>query len=197
MFKPNIRSVALACLLAGSLAGCDRGATGAAQDSQAQATPSSPTIKPGKIDRSHAGDPIPAITVTDPAGTTLKLAALTGKPVLLNMWATWCAPCVKEMPQLNELAGALKGKVRVITVSMDLTGAKAVNPFFARHDLANLPRWMDSDQQLVGAFGGGAVLPETVLYNARGKEVWRVVGGYDWGSKQAQAKVLEAASGSG
>ncbi|WP_328597948.1 TlpA family protein disulfide reductase [Croceibacterium soli] len=146
----------------------------------------------GTLDRSHAGEPIPAVTVTDPSGASLVLAETRGKPVLLNLWATWCAPCVTEMPLLDQLAADLGDEVRVLTVSEDMKGAELVTPFFAERDLPNLPQWMDPKNDLAFAFDGGASLPLTVLYDAEGKEVWRVLGGYDWSSAEARTLIEEA-----
>src|SRR5690606_34089128 len=134
----------------------------------------------GTVDRSHAGEALPDITVTHPNGTELLLASLEGEPVLLNLWATWCAPCVIEMPMLDEIAG-MEGTPRVITVSQDLKGADAVNPFFAERGFAHLAPWLDPQNDLSFHYGGGgAVLPTTILYGADGKEVLRVIGGFDW-----------------
>ncbi len=138
---------------------------------------------------------MPAVQLTDPDGKTLALADTKGKPVLLNLWATWCAPCVIEMPLLDELAGELGDNVRVLTVSEDMKGAEAVVPFFEQRGFDNLPRWMDPQNDLAIAFGGGAALPLTVLYDAEGREVWRVMGGYDWGSAEARELVAEATAG--
>ncbi len=112
--------------------------------------------------------------------------------MLLNLWATWCAPCVVEMPLLDRLAGEMGDEVQVLTVSMDLRGAEAVEPFFAAHDFKHLPRWIDPDGALAEAFGGGAVLPLTVLYDDNGREVWRVIGAFDWDSEEARDLVREA-----
>jgi thiol-disulfide isomerase/thioredoxin len=146
----------------------------------------------GKIDRSHAGDLLPAATLTDPAGKTLNTGALSGKPILLNLWATWCAPCVKEMPTLDALAGEYDGKLRVLTASQDLEGAAKVVPFFADKKFAHLEPWLDRENTLSTALGGDGVLPTTVLYDAGGQEVARVVGGFDWESPEAKALVDEA-----
>src|SRR5690606_24574385 len=101
----------------------------------------------GTVDRSHAGEALPDITVTHPNGTELLLASLEGEPVLLNLWATWGAPCVREMPMLDEFAG-LEGRGRVITVSQYLKGAEAVNPFFAERGYANLEPSLDPQKDL-------------------------------------------------
>jgi thiol-disulfide isomerase/thioredoxin len=146
----------------------------------------------GTLDRSFAGQTIPAFTVQDPDGKTLALTATTGKPVLLNLWATWCAPCVVEMPMLDKLAADLGDSVQVLTVSEDLNGADKVRAFFAEKKFSNLPQWIDPENDLAIAFGGGAALPLTVLYDAEGKELWRVMGGYDWSSAEARALVAEA-----
>ena len=174
------------------LAGCDRQSSDPAQPQETGATADATEQLTGTLDRSFAGQQMPLITLTDPAGTTLSLAETEGKPTLLNLWATWCAPCVVEMPLLDQLAGQLGDEVRVLTVSEDMKGAEAVVPFFEEKGFANLPRWMDAKNDLAIAYGGGAVLPLTVLYDAQGREVWRVIGGYDWAGDEALSQVREA-----
>ncbi|MCB2089730.1 MAG: TlpA family protein disulfide reductase [Sphingomonadaceae bacterium] len=147
----------------------------------------------GTLDRSMAGELMPAINVTAPDGTTLNLAALQGRPVLVNLWATWCAPCVTEMPMLDELAARYDGTLRVVTISQDLQGAEKVVPFFEKGKYTHLEPWLDPETQLSFAYGGG-VLPTTVLYDAQGQEVWRMVGGYDWSGEDAAALVDEVVS---
>ncbi|AKH42340.1 Thiol:disulfide interchange protein TlpA [Croceibacterium atlanticum] len=193
---PRSLSLLLTCACALSLAACDRESAQPAQPQESAASPAGDVLT-GTIDRSFAGETIPAVTVTDPAGTTLALDQTGGKAVLLNLWATWCAPCIEEMPLLDELAGDLGEDVRVLTVSEDLKGAEAVEPFFEQRGFANLPRWMDPDNDLAIEFGGGAVLPLTVLYDAQGKEIWRVVGAYDWSGEEARAEIEAALAGAG
>lgn len=148
----------------------------------------------GEIDRSFAGELMPAANVTDPEGRKLNLGALQGKPLLVNLWATWCAPCVKEMPLLDGLAGDYGEKLKVLTVSQDMGGADKVVPFFAANDFAHLEPWMDPANELGFALGGGT-LPTTVLYDASGQEVWRVVGDYDWSGEEARAAIDDAIAG--
>lgn len=197
LLKVNTRTIAFACLMAAALAGCDNGAGEAAQGGEEVSSETGEHAFTGILDRTFAGDPLPEVTLTDPDGTTLALAEATGQPVLLNLWATWCAPCVAEMPLLDDLAGELDGTVRVLTVSEDMNGAEAVVPFLERHGLANLPRWMDQTNDLAFKFGGGSVLPLTVLYDAEGKEVWRMLGAYDWGSEEARALIAEGSAAGG
>jgi thiol-disulfide isomerase/thioredoxin len=172
------------------LAGCDRAAEAPAQPADAgESTPA------GEVVRKFAGTPIPAMQFSDPAGKQLDLTAQDG-PVLINLWATWCAPCVKEMPQLDALAGALEGEVRVITVSQDVRGAEVVTPFFAKGGYSRLEPWLDPDASLSAQFTPEGVLPLTILFDATGKEVLRVTGGYDWSTPQAAALVREALAAS-
>lgn len=191
MAKTRLFLSLAACCAAGLLAACDNGGEDAAQEN-AVLSPESETIElTGILDRSFVGEAVPAVTVVDPDGAELVLPEV-GEPMLLNLWATWCAPCVVEMPLLDELAADLDGRVRVVTVSEDLRGAEVVEPFFAARDLPNLPRWLDTQNDLAFSFGGGPVLPLTVLYDAEGKELWRVIGAYDWASEEARAAIEEA-----
>jgi len=144
----------------------------------------------GEIDRSFAGDLLPAVSVSDPHGKKLNLGALQGQPVLLNLWATWCAPCVVEMPTLDDLADEFGDRIRIVTVSEDLQGADRVEPFFAEKKFRNLEPWLDPENELGFAFNG--VLPVTVLYDTSGRELFRVAGGYDWSSEEARAAIEEA-----
>ena len=131
----------------------------------------------------------------DAKGNTLDLAAQDG-PVLINLWATWCGPCVKEMPQLDALASELEGEVRVITVSQDIRGAGVVGPFFAKGGYTRLEPWLDPDAALSAQFTPEGALPLTVLFDAKGKEVLRVAGGYEWDSPEAIALIRESLAAS-
>ncbi|MCX9146639.1 TlpA family protein disulfide reductase [Erythrobacter sp. WG] len=145
--------------------------------------------------RQFAGTPIPDLQVKDPAGKVLDLGAQDG-PVLLNLWATWCGPCVKEMPQLDALAGKLEGEVKVVTVSQDIRGAEVVEPFFAKGNYSRLEPWLDPDTALSGRFTPEGALPLTILFDATGKEVLRVAGGYDWDSPEAEALIRDSLAAS-
>lgn len=182
---PRLSLVSLTCALALVLAGCDRQSEEAAQ-------PEAGGELTGTIDRGFAGQTMPAVELTDPQGATLATASLKGTPVLLNLWATWCVPCIAEMPMLDELAGELEGSVKVVTVSQDMNGAEAVGPFFAQRQLERLPQWLDPKNALAVAYGGSTGLPLTVLYDAEGKEVFRVAGEYDWSSAEAREAIAEA-----
>ncbi|MGX7894699.1 TlpA family protein disulfide reductase [Tsuneonella sp. HG222] len=189
---PRLALLSLTCAFALLAGGCDRQSEEAAQQKENSAAAKAGEELTGLLDRSQAGQDLPEAVVTDLAGVKFDLAKPTGRPMLLNLWATWCAPCIAEMPLLNSLAGELKGKVDVVTVSEDMKGAELVGPFLEGKGWDNLPSWMDPENDLAFGFGGGASLPLTVLYDAQGKEVWRVIGGYDWGSPEARGLIDEA-----
>ena len=138
-----------------------------------------------------AGELMPATNMRDPEGRVLNLGALQGTPVLLNLWATWCAPCKKEMPLLDQLAADYDGQVHVITVSQDLNGEEKVPTYFAENDFRYLEPWMDPQAEL-GSYFDNTPLPTTIYYDAMGQEIWRVRGDYDWSSEEARAAVDEA-----
>jgi thiol-disulfide isomerase/thioredoxin len=144
-----------------------------------------------KIDRSQAGKPMPAGEITDAAGRTVTLARVAnGKPLLVNLWATWCAPCIAELPALEKVAGGGAG-ITVLAVSQDAEGTKSVEPFLVKRGLKALPVALDTKNELGFAYGTG-VLPTTVLYDGKGKEVLRVIGALDWAGDDGRALIAEA-----
>ena len=171
-----------------AVAGCDRGAPEKAQETPAAKASAAPA---GTIDRSRAGELMPAANLRDPEGRELNLGALQGTPVLLNLWATWCAPCVKEMPLLDKVAADYDEQVHVITASQDLGAPEKVAAFFKDRKLAYLEPWIDPQAELSETLGEG-VLPTTVLYDAQGLEVWRVRGDLDWSREDVRAAIEEA-----
>lgn len=201
MFKPTFRSVVATVVLAALIGGCDTQDATEAQGGEEVAAETGDEAFSGFVDRTFAGDALPAVTLTDPAGATLNLAEAPrvsgGKPVLLNLWATWCVPCVTEMPLLDRIAGEMGDSLTVLTVSEDLEGTTTVPPFFAEKGFKHLPQWLDQTNELAFAFGGGGSLPLTVMYDAQGKELWRVIGAYDWDSEEARALLAEAVAAEG
>ena len=144
----------------------------------------------GKIDRSHKGEAAPTLAFTASDGKKTTLAAFKGKPLLLNLWATWCAPCVREMPALDRLAQREGSKLQVVTVSQDLEGAAKVTPYFQKAGFKALQPYLDPDVGLSVHYGVN--LPTTVLYDAQGREVWRVAGDMDWDGETAKEWLAEA-----
>ena len=144
--------------------------------------------------RAFAGTELPALTFADPQGREINLGELD-QPVLVNLWATWCAPCVVEMPALDNLAHAMRGRLKVVTISQDIRGAEVVEPFFAARNFTYLEQWLDPDNTLGREFSDGGLLPVTILFDAEGRELLRVAGGYEWDSEEAIAQVSEALEG--
>ncbi|RYE01404.1 MAG: TlpA family protein disulfide reductase, partial [Sphingomonadales bacterium] len=158
--RPTIVILLSAALAIG---GCDRqsGAPGQANESLPASNTAASADK-GTLDRSHKGEAAPAIPFTDPSGKRITLADFAGKPVLLNLWATWCAPCVHEMPTLDALAVAKGDALHVVTISQDLKGAEIVAPFFEKAKFQKLRPYLDTD--IAWSMTLGANLPMTILY---------------------------------
>lgn len=192
---PNPYLAILAVLLAGSIAGCDREKAGGGQPADGQANISAGQAEgvgqfEYMIDRSHNGEAAPTAAFTGPDDAAVTLAAFRGRPLLVNLWATWCAPCVAEMPTLDALAAKSGEAMTVIAVAQDLQGAEVVDPWFQKAGLKALQPYLDSENGLLDA--ANSALPTSIFYDAEGRELWRVIGAIDWQGKEAQALLAEA-----
>jgi thiol-disulfide isomerase/thioredoxin len=167
------------------IASCDRQK---AEEPQAPAA----TQEVKGIDRSHKGEAAPAVKFKDPDGGEFDLAKFKGTPVLVNLWASWCAPCIKELPTLQQLeqAQADEGKLGVIAVSQDMAPQGSVEEFLAERDLGRFAAYHDADMNLTSALKI-QIMPTTILYGADGKEVWRYVGDLDWTGEEAARLLAE------
>jgi thiol-disulfide isomerase/thioredoxin len=152
-------------------------------------TPIEEGVPKAGVDRSNAGSTAPDVEFVDSGGETVTLADFGGKPVLLNLWASWCAPCVKELPTLAALEKA--GSVQVVAVSQDSGPQTSVRAFLAKLKVEGLGAYQDSAMGLSGALGA-QVLPTSVLYDADGREVWRYTGDLDWTGEEAARLLVEA-----
>lgn len=183
----------VAALLVG---GCDREKPGSGQEGAA----SPPSVAPdGKaksprprytVERSRAGAPAPDTSFTDADDMPTTLADFRGRPVLLNLWATWCAPCVEEMPTLDRLAASRANRLHVLAVAQDREGAPVVDRWFAKAKLRALKPYLDPQNALLSGVTSG--LPTSILYDASGREVLRVIGPLDWTGPEAAALLAEA-----
>jgi thiol-disulfide isomerase/thioredoxin len=130
---------------------------------------------------------VPQTKVTDAAGRSVDMSAYRGKYVLLNFWALWCAPCVKEMPSLDRLDAALDGEnFKVVTVATGRNSRPAVDKFFIKRGITRLPKLFDPKMTFLQDLGGTS-LPLTVLIGPDGREVARMNGDAEWDSPAAQA----------
>ena len=135
-------------------------------------------------------DPPDGIFVT-PDGASHHLTDFKGRGMVVNMWATWCAPCVAEMPSLQTLSKALAPKdIAVLPLSSDRGGADAVQSWYHAHDITALPVLLDPKGALARAFNARGI-PTTVIINTSGKVVARLEGAADWSAPQAQALILK------
>lgn len=125
----------------------------------------------------------------------MTLAAFKGRPLLVNLWATWCGPCVAEMPTLDALAEREKARLQVIVISQDRKGRDLVAPWWAKRGFKLLKPYVEKQTELLAAFQSD-VLPTTVLFDAQGREVWRVVGAMDWNGGRANTMMAEALAAS-
>ena len=165
--------------------GCDR-----QKPSEPQA--SAEVESPKGIDRSHRGEAAPVVKFKDPDGGEFNLAAFKGTPVLVNLWASWCAPCIKELPTLQQLeqTHADEGKLGIIAVSQDTAPQGSVEAFLGERDIGRFAAYHDEKMELTSALNV-QVLPTTILYDAEGKEVWRYVGDLDWTGDEAALLLSE------
>lgn len=184
---------AVICLLPlALLAACDKQSSPAPQANVAEASKPSEPEAAGTLDISQRGSTAPKDSFNGPDGKPTTLAAFTGKPHLVNLWATWCGPCVKELPSLDRLAVRAGGKLQVLVINQDDT-KQAVDPvpaWWAAHPLPHLALYRDGPNALGFAYASG-MLPTTILYDAKGKEVWRVIGGMDWDGPRANTLLAE------
>ena len=194
-----MRKSLLAFLLL-TVAACDRGSNEAeqelagAEELQDGETFESESGLVGKLDISQRGSPMLDVGFFAPDGSMVSLADFKGKPLLVNIWATWCAPCIVEMPMLDELAAREEDRLKVLVVSQDLQAAEKVDPFFEKAGFEKLEAYIDPENGLSFGFGTG-LMPTTVLYDAEGKEVWKVVGAMDWDGAKAAALLENTLAG--
>ncbi|NOU04710.1 MAG: TlpA family protein disulfide reductase [Hyphomicrobiaceae bacterium] len=135
------------------------------------------------------------IKFEDGEGKALTLDAFKGKVVLLNLWATWCAPCRKEMPALDRLQGQVGGAdFEVVALSVDRAGAKAGQKFLTETGVKNLKLYADATARM-GSELRAVGLPTTLLLDRQGREIGRLVGPAEWDSAEAVALVKAAVSG--
>ena len=130
----------------------------------------------------------PSMVFKDPDGTKMRLSDYKGKVILVNIWATWCAPCIAEMPMLDELQAKKSSAIfEVVTISLDRTPEEAAK-WFKENGIKNLPLWHDSTYGVSGKLALPG-LPTSIFYNSGGREIARIPGEVDWTSEEALALV--------
>jgi len=140
-----------------------------------------------KLNFHEAPEAAPATEFVRADGGTGSLEDYRGRHVLVNFWATWCAPCRHEMPTLSALQDEMGGEAfEVVTIATGRNAAPAMKKFFADIGVENLPLHRDTNSALarqMGVFG----LPVTVILDREGREIARLTGDADWNSESARA----------
>lgn len=140
----------------------------------------------------HMGNHAPEIAF-EHEGEAVTLADFRGRAVLVNIWATWCAPCLEELPSLDALEARLGDEdFEVVAIAADPRGPEAAQQFLDRLKISHLKLYADPRLAFASAVGGADVMPVSILYDARGREVGRLAGGADWASPEAVRLVQSA-----
>ncbi len=135
---------------------------------------------------SDGTEPLPKPIVLDINGNVVEIG-FNDDILIINFWATWCAPCKKEMPSLNTLAENMKfDDVRIITVASGRNSKEAIEAFFSDNNLANLNKFRDPKGKIAMSYGVTA-LPTTVLIDPSRKEIGRIIGDIDWNNENIRS----------
>jgi cytochrome c biogenesis protein CcmG/thiol:disulfide interchange protein DsbE len=136
------------------------------------------------------GDVAPDFRLTSLDGKSMSLAGLRGKVVLLHFWATWCPPCVEEIPTLDHLYRTLHNEdLKIVAVSVDEGGSAAVGQFLQQKRLV-LPVFLDPDHSVAGMYGTFR-FPETYIIDRQGIVRFKVVGATNWTNPATVAAVKD------
>ncbi len=131
----------------------------------------------------------PPISFVDAEGDSHTLKEYLGSGVVLNLWATWCPPCVAELPSLGVLAGKLAAqRIVVLPLSSDHGGATSVRQFYQTHNIKDLPILLDPQGNAMRALGVSGI-PMTFIIDRKGLQRASIAGGEDWGTDGAIARV--------
>jgi thiol-disulfide isomerase/thioredoxin len=138
------------------------------------------------------GPRLPGFDFVTEAGEKRTLADYAGRGIVLNFWATWCGPCVKEMPALDQLARAVADDhIAVLPLSSDRAGAAAVEAFYKEQGIRSLPVLLDPEGAAARAVGARGI-PTTVILDGEGRERQRVEGAVDWSKPDVMAALRKA-----
>lgn len=134
--------------------------------------------------------PRPDFHWTDQSGNEqFALSNFTGKVVLMNFWASWCNPCLTELPTISKLQEALGGNdFTVVGISVDQAGSSLARRMLRKLHIKNLEIYLDRSGNASRAFGAGDI-PTTILFDREGREVGKFAGPTDWASPEALALI--------
>ena len=153
-------------------------------------SPDEPEIKPGEFIPAAPPQPAPEMSFTGLDGKPVLLADFKGSFLILNLWATWCAPCLKEMPSLAALEAQDASTLKVLAVSEDHGGAEVVAPFLEKHDLGKLTVVLDPQSTALHALHLRG-LPTSLVVDGNGRILGKVEGGADWNSDELRGTLAK------
>lgn len=129
----------------------------------------------------------PPVVFQDPTGKRVTLADYAGHALVVNLWATWCGPCVAELPSFAAIAPRLRAAhVLVLPISIDIGGAADVRPFYASHGIRTLPVLLDPNGDNMAVLGTNSI-PYSIVINAAGKMVGTMDGAANWNTPRTIA----------
>ena len=189
----NTKTIALLVAIAGLSLGVTlglRGVLAPPPPPEPVAAPARPAL--GVWQPTTGADTPLALDFVDATGAPRSLAEFRGRVVLVNLWATWCAPCIEEMPALDRIAARLGGPdFEVLAIAVDRQGEPVVRPFFAKLGLSRLALNLDPGNGVVRALGAPG-LPVSVVVDRQGREIGRVLGAAAWDSPAFEALLRRA-----
>lgn len=157
------------------------------EPTSAAAPPTSPAKGSAGMSLHDVPQVMPDLRFEDDSGRLLTLASFEGKVLLLNIWATWCIPCRREMPTLDRLQAELGGPdFEVVALSIDRAGIDVVRQFYGEIGIERLAMYIDGGGKAAGALGAVG-LPTTLLIDRQGREVGRLVGPAEWDAPEMVA----------
>ena len=147
--------------------------------------PSKPPASLARLVPIEKAEPVPAVAFMGADGRLHTLKEFKGRYVLLNLWAVWCAPCVKELPALARLQSSLPpGQMEVVAVDVARGTPKDAADFLKSHDASKLTPYIDPNLTLMRAFGAYG-LPMTILIDNKGNQVARAMGPAEWDAPES------------
>jgi len=152
-----------------------------------------PDIKPGEFIPAAAPQPAPEISFDGLDGAPLAIADFRGRFLILNVWATWCQPCLQEMPSLARLQAKLGSALVVLAVSEDRGGAAVVEPYVAKLGLGDLKIGLDPKSAAIQSLHLRG-LPTSLAIDGEGRIVGKVEGGADWDTDDLRRALAERMS---
>jgi len=183
---PALKKLATSLLLAASL--LVSGASLAAIPTEKVYSTGDPIDKPMIMSRfieMSSARAVPDVSFVDAQGDAISLKQFKGKLVMVNLWATWCAPCIKEIPQMEHIRQTnINNNLVVIPISID-EESDQVEPFLARHGLADYKTWLDPKKN-IDQIMPADVVPATFFFDGSGNLIGFMRGYLDWSDKEIQ-----------